>query len=207
MPFCEKCGNQLKEESVFCSRCGTKKNSGSSFPDASAPSMGMRHEYSTSEFTFRIVILLISVAVDIAAIWYISEKIDELEPYLFKSYIQSSVSGLTIKDCLEILKFLRIFLIISTVIYSVEYILKILQIVNNHLCIYNDCISGKCCPFWGFGVKSFSLNYDNIYDITVKRNMMKILDVYGKKYYCFIEEPIAAKKHIKRILKQKELIQ
>ncbi len=207
MPFCEKCGNQLKEESAYCSRCGTKKNSGSSFPDASAPSTGMRHEYSTSAFTSRIVLLLISVAVNIAAIWYISEKIDKLEHYLFKSHVQSAVSGLTVEECLEILKFLRVFFIISIVIYTVEYILKIVQIINNHLCIFNDCISGKCCPFWGFGVKSFCLTYDNIYDITVKRNMMKVLDMYGKKYYCFIEEPIAAKKHIKRIMKQKGLIQ
>ncbi len=207
MPFCEKCGNQLKEESVFCSRCGTKKNSGSSFPDTSAPSIGMCHEYSTSAFTSRIVTLLITVVVDIAVIWYISEKIEKLERYLFKSYVESSVPGLTIEDCLEILKFLRVFLIISAVIYSVEYILKIIQIINNHLCIYNDYISGKCCPFWGFGVNSFSLDYNNIYDITVKRNMMKIVDMYGKKYYCFIEEPIAAKKQIKRIMKQKGIIQ
>lgn len=191
MPYCEKCGNLMSNDSKFCAKCGSQQNNNSPQSHSrqnpvnnAAPQRGelIACAYCDYNSIRRFKIGEIVEAIIAAMFWI----------FYFSDYEISS------------LFFAIAFTVISILFSYYGYVAK-----NCILQMYENCVSGKADS--AHILKSFEVPYCNIADVrvirkrksnvlqlSIKNNFSNSLDVFS----CYIVDPYEIMKQIQTKINQ-----
>lgn len=222
MSYCEKCGNQISENSKFCPGCGEQQNNNSpdssisadrSFPYVSpgrsyietTNNVIFRTGYSNRLFTRWIILCFIQIISTFAAVCIINISISHLENVCreYKKYHgrYSASYYETAKEVISLLDILRTCTVIFSIGIVCIYIIKCFQIRQNSLAVTKDGINGIACPSLGFGTLNFNIRFNQIASVIVKSGHITFTTTLSnKKYHCCVEDYLIARQIIKKIL-------
>lgn len=197
MIYCRKCGNQMPDDSVFCSKCGCNQNE--SVGSSNTPAKESLHPNDESTLYFgysskAITIFFLSIAVifiiSLIATISINGKIAELERLYDRNWAYKY------KEAINEVTSLRNFNIFFDILLSAALIWRCLLIRKNHLRVYSDHISGtSCLPIGVTTVDINNLSYDRIHSVSYKNDRTLIVEA-DKKYVFIIDNADIARNEI-----------
>ncbi len=213
MPFCGNCGTQMSDDARFCTKCGTQRSVFAPavqttpqpiVPEPSRPIFSGENEkvlfykkYSNRAFSkqlfFIVLYILITYVLSVFTNSFLSDWADE--------YANNSEQYETIQDSLSELEEWNSYIIFLTIIISALLLIKCFRITKNNIYITDKRVYGDACPRFGFGLVSFNLEFRLIHSATVKGDALIITTTGSQtKYYCFIDNPDAARRIINDML-------
>lgn len=205
MPFCGNCGTQMSDDARFCTKCGTQRSAFAPavqptpqpiVPEPSRPILSGENEkvlfykkYSNRAFSKQLFFIALNILIPfIGCICTNSFLSDLADEYSDNSAIQDSLS-----DFEESTSFITLI----TIITSALLLIKCFQITKNNLYITDKRVYGDACPRFGLGLVSFNLEFRLIHSATIKGDRLIITTTGSQtKYYCFIDNPRAARRLI-----------
>lgn len=191
MIYCRKCGNQMPDDSVFCSKCGCNQNE--SVGSSNTPAKESLHPndestlyfgHSTKTITRFVFTIAFIFLILIIVIIIINGKIVELEEYWYT------------KDEIRKLTSMRNFNIFIDIALSAALLWRCVLTKKNFLRINNDSINGvSCLPFGFTTVEAHNININRIHSVVFKNSETLIVEA-DKKYVFLIENADKARNEI-----------
>lgn len=196
MSYCKNYGNQLKDDSKFCSKCGVQQslsisnNQSYSSPSSWRANSGdsgnllLKTGYSNKLLTRNILFIIIGI-IYLALIYIILDQFisQNNNTYSYGGGYKHSESSISF------LKLLCSLCAIEVVVHTIMRIIRCIQIKNNYLNITEEGIYGVACPSFGFGTLNFNVQFNQITSVVVKSGRIIFTTTFdNKKYYCCVED-------------------
>lgn len=212
MPFCGNCGTQMSDDARFCTKCGTQRSAFAPavqptpqplVPEPSRPILSGENEkvlfykkYSNRAFSKQLFFIALNILIWFIACSLLNSFISDLEDEC-EVYSRYSRKYEVIQDAISELEEWNSFYILLTIITSSFMLIKLFQITKNKLYITDKRVYGDACPRFGLGLVSFNLEFRLIHSATIKGDRLIITTTGSQtKYYCFIDNPRAARRLI-----------
>lgn len=212
MPYCKNCGTQISDDAKFCTKCGTQQSAfiptvqPSPKPFAPVPSRPIfsgenekvlfYKKYSNRAFSKQLFFIALDIIITFAICVFINSFLSDWEPKR-DEYSRNSEQYEVIQDAISELEEYYSFIIFITILTSALMLIKCFQITKNYIYITDKRVYGDACPRFGFGLSGFDLEFKQIHSATVKGEALLITTIGSQtKYYCFIDNPDAARRII-----------
>ncbi len=218
MPYCKNCGTQISDDAKFCTKCGTQRSAFTPavqptpqpiVPEPSRQIFSGENEkvlfykkYSNRAFTKQLLSITCAILSCFIVCSLLNSFISDLEDEC-EVYSRYSEEYEAIQDSISEYEGMKSFFIFIAIISSALELIKCFQITKNYICITDKRVYGDACPRFGFGLVSFNLEFRLIHSATtIKGKALKgaalVITTIGSrtKYYCFIDNPRAARRII-----------
>lgn len=217
MPFCEKCGNQLKQDSKFCSKCGAPSNYTPPAPvplqNQNTPPPVYRNSTESNKVILRCgsdpaylikMITIFSIAFALTLVIYFmiidpmyEDIMDKWDNFRRKySDYSDTLDYKKVRSNVSLVKIGRVTIIISACLEILSAILFIFKCKDNYLYITEKGIYGTACPAFGYSVVRFNLEYFQVRCVTIKTGRLIIERRSGGKLHCCVNNTFEAKRII-----------